>query len=209
MNVTRIAVAVLGASTLVVAGGAGATNLIVNGDFSTPNNGGSYSVTPSIPGWISNTSDGIEVGGSALYGLPCVNAACQNLEVNANTFGSVSQTVTGLTVGASYDLAYLYGGRSDGGPQILDVSFGGAPVTSNTGSFSVFTPNNFRLVANATSETLTFASEVTAGSPSYGNEVTNVSLSAVPEPASWALMLIGVAGLGAVTRRRAKAALAA
>ena len=66
-------------------------------------------------------NDEVEVGYSPIYGLSCVNAACQNLEVNGNTFGDDYQTVTGLTVGDTYTLSYLYGGRTSGGPDTLDV----------------------------------------------------------------------------------------
>ena len=43
----------------------------------------------------------------------------------------------------------------------------------------------------------------------YSGETYTFGLGGVPEPASWALMLVGVAGLGATLRRRAKVAHAA
>jgi hypothetical protein len=199
----------LGVATLGIAGGASATNLIVNGNFALPYTGPEYQFNDVIPGWYSNTDDSIETGGSNNYGLPCADASCQNLEVNAYKLGSVSQTITGLTVGTAYNLNYLYGGRPSGGTQILDVSFGDALLRSNTGSLGYFTPNSFRVIATSTSETLTFASEVTNGVSDQGNDLTGVSLSVVPEPAIWAMMLVGFAGVGAMARRRTRAALAA
>ena len=47
----------------------------------------------------------IELDYSPSIGLPCYDSACQNLEVNADTFDTVSQTVSGLTVGAKYTLS--------------------------------------------------------------------------------------------------------
>ena len=38
--------------------------------------------------------------------------------------------------------------------------------------------------------------------------IDNISLAAVPEPASWALMMIGVGALGASLRSRRKMAIA-
>jgi hypothetical protein len=56
-------------------------------------------------------------------------------------------------------------------------------------------------VASAGPVTLTFASG-DSGTP-YGPVVGGVSIgSAVPEPAAWALMLIGLAGVGSTLRRR-------
>ena len=56
---------------------------------------------------------------------PTDNAGGQNLELNANTYGTDSYTVSGLKVGATYDLSWDYGGRTAGGPSSATVSFGG------------------------------------------------------------------------------------
>jgi hypothetical protein len=180
-------------------------NLIVNGDFSTPSvapGWSEWSPGTAQTGWTS-VNDAIEIGYSPIYGLPCANAACQQLEVNANTFGDNYQNVSGLKVGDKYTLSYLYGGRTSGGPDLLDVYFGGNLLTIDSGSIGVWTLNAFSITATATTEKLEFISQVTAGLPSYGNEITNVSLSA-PEPSSWVMMILGFAGLGYAGYRKAK-----
>jgi PEP-CTERM motif len=186
------------------------TNLIQNGDFSSPSEGGSWgNVASGYDGWTTNDpSNVLEIGASGIYGLPAANLGGQNLEVNANTFDTVSYTVSGLNVGATYDLSWDYGGRPGGGAQILDVSFGGVLLAKDTGSYGSWMLNAFQVVATSSSETLTFASEVTNGLPSYGNEITNVSLSA-PEPSTWAMMGLGFAGLGFAGLRTRRSVVAA
>jgi hypothetical protein len=175
-------------------------NLIVNGDFAAPNVGlgwNEWSPGTTQTGWTS-ANDAIEIGHSTTnYGLPCVTSGCQNLEVNANTWGDDYQTVTGLTVGDWYTLSYLYGGRTSGGPDALDVYFGGVHLTTDSGSVGSWTLNTFTVRATDTSEKLEFISQVTSGNPGYGNEITAVSLS-TPEASTWAMMGLGFAGLGLV-----------
>lgn len=181
-------------------------NLVQDGEFSTSNVGTSWTTTITTP-WTNLTDvNGIEIGYSPIYGLPTANATGTNLEVNAYTWGGVEQTVSGLVVGQVYDLSYLYGGRTSGGPDSLNVSFGGTLLTTDFGSAGVWTPNSFLVTATATSEVLEFASIPSDGSPSYGNEITNVSVTAVPETSTWVMMLAGFAGLGFAGYRRKKIA---
>lgn len=201
-HATAMAALASALSIATLGGAAHAANLISDGDFSNPNTGGSWGLfsNGSVGAWTNDNNDLLEVGNSGVYALPCDNGGCQNLEVNANNVDTVSQTVT-LTAGKVYDLSWDYGGRNNGGgTQILDVSFGGNGLTSDTGSYGVWTHNSFDVVGTGNLEDLVFASEVTNGLPSYGNEITNVSLVAIPEPATWAMMLIGLFGLGAVMR---------
>jgi hypothetical protein len=222
LNKTIAAAAVLALSVAASGGAANAsTNLISDGDFSNPDQGGGWNIySPGINGWTNVNGDGIEIGNSGVYGLACENAGCQNLEVNANTFDSDEQVVTGLTVGAYYNLSYLYGARNSGGPDIMNAYFGDAPpslasfLTTNTNPLvgnsgpNSWTANSFVVKADATTETLYFQSVDTNGLPSYGNEITNVSLTAVPEPATWAMFLAGFGGIGFMLRnaRRKNAA---
>jgi hypothetical protein len=196
-----VAAAVLSAGALSQAH----ANLIEDGDFSTPNQSGGWTIYyPGINGWVNTNGDGIEIGYSPIYGLPCANSACQQLEVNANTFDTDQQTVNGLIVGHTYDLSWLYGGRTSGGPDLLNVSFGGTFLVQDSGSIGVWTPNSFLVTATATSETLVFQSVVTDGLPSYGNEITNVSLTATPLPAALPLFAGGLGVMGLIGGRRKK-----
>ena len=183
-----------------------ASSLIVNGDFSTPAEGGSWGLSSPILGWTSATLDTIEVGTSPIYGLACISASCQNLEVNANTFGSVYQTVVGLTPGQTYNLAFDYGGRPGGGDQALQVFFGGNLLATDTGSFGVWTLNSFLVTPTSTTEVLMFTSLDLGGLPSYGNEITNVALTATPLPAALPLFASGFGVIGLLARRRKRKA---
>ena len=147
---TALRAAVAAAAMLAATSAFAAGNLIANGDFSSPNLGGGWTEYSNLDGWTS-LNDAIEVGYSPIYGLPCDNAGCQNLEVNANTWGEDVYTVTGLTPQSTYDLFWDYGGRASGGPDYLDVSFGGAVLTQDSGSVGYWTHNAFAVVAMSTS----------------------------------------------------------
>ena len=72
-------------------------------------------------------------------------------------------------------------------------------------------PDGFFTNNLGTSLTINFANGIASGSTDYFSLEQAVSLSqlSVPEPATWALMLIGIGGVGYAARRRAaKAAVA-
>lgn len=195
---------------LVVLGMSGAaeaaTNLVVNGDFTNPNTGSGWTSRASIPGWVSETGDSIEVGNAGVYGATCFSATCQLLEVNANRFGSVSQLVSGLVTGGTYKFGWAYAGRNGGGAQLLDVFVNGSKVAQNssTGSFTSWQDNALNFTATSPTAKILFSSVDAGGNSSYGNLITNVSVGAVPEPASWAMMITGFGLIGYASRRRAR-----
>jgi hypothetical protein len=206
MNRYKLAVFAVAALVCGAASEAQATpNLIVNGDFATPDVGSGYTFFSSIAGWTVN-QDAIEVDYTPILGMACYTANCQSAEVDANTFDTISQTISGLHPGSQYTLSWGYGDRPGSGPQQLDVSLGGSPITSDfgTGTTGLWTLNSFIITATATSEVLSFAAVDTSGiggAPSVGNEVDGVSLVGVPEPTSMVLLGSGMLGLGLFRRR--------
>jgi len=124
----------------------------------------------------------------------------------------LTQTITGLTVGKSYALSFYYAfGQQTGfnGDTIQSIteSLGGQTFTSadfNVAShgftgWQLFTTT---ITASATSEVLSFLATGNLPVPPFAM-ISDVSLTSdVPEPASWALMIVGMGGIGAMARRR-------
>ena len=134
--------------------------------------------------------------------------------------GSISQTITGLNVGYQYQVSFWYAGAQQlgytgGTTEGWNVTFGGNTLstnTLNTGShgFSGWQQANLVFVANNTSQTLSF---LATGGPSAALPpfalLDGVNVQVVPEPTTWALMIMGFGGVGALVRnRRRQAALA-
>jgi hypothetical protein len=216
---------VLGVAMLtLLLGGASAVraDVIVNGSFETPYVGpGSpydpydYNIYPNggVPGWTSNNNE-TEIGYTPQeVGYPAY-AGIQSLELNGSTFDTISQTVTGLVPGQTYQLSWAYGVRADYGPQQANIIFGGVTVATDSTAIYGLTPgwflNTADVTATATSEVLSFQAvdtTVLGGSPGGGNEIDAVSLVPVPEPTSLTMLATGALGLlGYGWRRRKRTA---
>ena len=197
-----IAAASLGTATSAqtVQNGSFETGAIDPGVFTTLGAG-----STTINGWTVTPSSIDYIG--TYWGA---QDGSRSIDLSGNAPGGVSQVITGLTTGALYQVDFFLGGNYDGPPtpdKTLDVSAAGttsgfiysAPSATQTG-FSGWTGYSFRFVATGASETLNFQS-TTTGSP-YGPALDNVSLARVPEPATWALMIMGFGAVGGALRRR-------
>ena len=221
----------LGAATLAFAAPASAQNLLVNGGFDAddvPDGGFKiYNAGDTIGGggWTvlgNGGNSGLNL--STTYAEPGVLFAAQSGPVSADLTAAgntgfangLSQTFA-TVAGRSYSLSFWVGNADGNGnytlPSSITASVGGvslgtftnAAITPGTTNWVQFTQ---RFVATGASTELVFGNATPGGDNFAG--LDTVSVTNVPEPATWAMMIggIGAAGGSLRTRARRKAAIA-
>ena len=126
--------------------------------------------------------------------------------------GLITQTINGLAIGQTYVLNFEYAAsqlrnRKGATTEKLRVNFGSqtfdtAVLAVPSKGFSGWNDATFKFKATSTSQVLSFLSIGTpAGLPPIAL-LDGVSLTAVPEPATWGLMILGFAGAGVMIRSR-------
>ncbi len=133
--------------------------------------------------------------------------------------GALTQVINGLTIGAQYSVSFYWAAtqlqnRTGDTTERLDVTFGGVtqstPTVANPSQgFQGWFSQAFTFTATSTSDVLSFLS---VGSPNGLPPVAlldGVNVSAVPEPATWGMLIAGFVMVGAAARRRRPMAVAA
>ena len=196
---TSIAIAAL---ALAGAAHAAGPNLVTDGTFAgsaggytTVNGGGSigaWAVGGGSVDWIGNywTAPG----------------GTNSIDLDGNAPGAISQNITGLAAGL-YQVTFDLAGNPDGGVtnKLVDVSLGDGAfqqvhfdtATRGAGMGWVTETLTFDV---ASGDTLSFVSA--DGSGPYGAALANISVTAVPEPASLGLLLAGMGMIGVMSSRR-------
>jgi choice-of-anchor C domain-containing protein len=147
----------------------------------------------------------------------------RSLDLNGlRSLGTIYQTMTGLTVGQAYQVRFAMAGNPDLQPRYADlqvwVSAGGPPYASANFSFYVNGQdlNNmgwqyYTWNFTATSSTITLGFTSLDNAPedfhpvwgySFGPALDDVSVTAIPEPATLALVGLGLIAAGFLRRRR-------
>ena len=123
--------------------------------------------------------------------------------------GYFTETVSGLVSGQSYTLSFEFAARpgvnyyADG----LQISYGATTLFDQLPTSTAFAPVTLSFVAGS-SDLFTFAGTDTSGLHDTNVAVDAISISdaatvaAVPEPSTWAMMILGFAGVGFMAYRR-------
>lgn len=175
-------------------------------DPNTPTPAGTFGTYLQADGWTATgPNNPIELQNN-VAGAPAPTGGNVFVELDSTRNSEMSRTIS---AGGSYTLDFLYSPRpgrpaSTNGIQVLlnGVVFN-PPGTVTGGPFgttqwSAYSIGKFYAAAGST---LTFKAVGT--SDSFGGYVDNISLAAVPEPATWAMMIMGF-GLAGGALRNAK-----
>jgi hypothetical protein len=206
------------AGALVMAGSAQAVNLVVNGSFEavpfTSNGNYTLGLTDAdVPGWHIPASNGTYPWGlqTGAFGAPAPADGDQWVVLGLHsprTEFSIEQTLTGLSNGATYSLKFAIASEWNCCSQAR-VSFVGSATAPQ--DFTAPTSGQYwtewgyhgmNFVASASSVTITITNINPTTGEGYDLGLDDVTVSAVPEPATYALLIAGLAGVGAVARRR-------
>lgn len=214
-------------ATTLIASPAFAANLLINGGFEAPIAGGFFqnfgSGSTGITGW---TVDALTPSGGSGANVDIVNGtftpggpspAAEGVQfldlVGSGTIGSIYQTFA-TTAGQRYNVSFNYSHNMFGGDSsasAVTAAYGGVFATSLSGilflEHSSGTTTNldwrtysYAFVADNAQSTIAFTN--VTGGVNAGLLLDNVSVTAVPEPASWAMMISGFALVGGAMRRR-------
>ena len=189
------------------AGGAHAVNLLINPGFELPVGTG-YASLPggntTITGWTT-VQNGVEWFDATSYGGAADGVMIVDLANYTYTNGGIEQTFA-TVIGQTYDLSFSLGtmqasGRD--GTAHIDVTVAGITtgydVVNLTGSL-VWTAVTQSFTALSASTSLRFTN--TQSPYLHFANVDAASVTAVPEPEAYALMLAGLCLLGFVVHRR-------
>ena len=196
---------------------------VVDGNFNSPYAGATFDNLTSGQSYGGWTVTGFGSGSYGAAGVDWIgaywaapSAGGGSVDLDGLAPGGITQTIANLSAG-SYVLSFYLSGNPDGGlgTKTMEVTVGDVVKSFSytvTGANSL---SDMRYQLETVSFTLTSSTTIPLsfqsldgdGSP-WGAVVGEVSISAVPELSTWAMMILGFCGIGFMAyRRKSKAVL--
>jgi hypothetical protein len=187
-----------------------ASNIVTNGTFSS-----------GLSGWTVAPGTEIGAGDGNLYSGCCNTGALASQSdtfaafgggnvPNVSTLSQALLTIPGQDYTLTFDLTALGGGTQGFSASLFDGSTLLGSLLSTASAGSPFSTYSFNFFATSASTNLVFNVNPLGSGEGDGVDaiLDNVSVSAAPEPATWAMMILGFGIVGASLRRRRTAPLA-
>lgn len=170
------------------------------GAGSTFGTGNAWTVTSGSVSVLNGSVD--EIGNY----WPAPPVGGHSVDLDGNSPGGITQMISSIAAG-TYKLTYYLAGNPDGGvpTKRLNVSVGGVSAsetyTTTPPGFGPWVLEELDFTVATTGPIkLSFVSADPSGP--YGPVIGGVEISAVPEPSTWAMMILGFLGVGLVAYRR-------
>jgi hypothetical protein len=152
-------------------------------------------VPPAGSNWLPPASPGSVdlIGAGGNFDFYPGNGQYIDLAGTTGTPGTLSSSM--VFAPGTYKLSFSLGGNArNDGDKTTYVNLGSFLQGITLGSADPLTTYNYTFTSSIGGR-LSFA-DLPNGNGNIGNVLDNVTLSGVPEPTTWAMMLIGFAGLG-------------
>jgi hypothetical protein len=205
-----------GLGLMAACGAAQAANLIQNGDLEAPDVSG-YAIIAagsSFTGWdvvgAGNVAP-IDTGFSAFGSTLNAQAGAQWIDMSgATTTGAGIQQSVATDLGQRYSLSFWVGNANTNGPgssSTINVLVNGVQIFSATNSAitagqQVWQEFQTSFSGTGAPTTIAFFNGDAAGDDNNGLDSITLTATAAPEPAAWAMMIMGFSGMGVFLRRR-------
>ena len=200
--------ALAGAAAALLAAPAMAAT-VADASFEVPEQGSSFTYNPTVTDATFSGGSGVQGNGSA-WGFADAPDGVQTAFLQ--NVAAISLQVTDLTVGDLYDVSFFDALRNQTdlyAPNPFSVFFGTTLIGSFTPGSTAWTANTTgAFLATDTTGVLTFQSLTEGGDHDVGIDaivMNDHGAGGVPEPAAWALMILGFGSVGAALRRRTTA----
>jgi hypothetical protein len=169
--------------------------------FSDNFDANAYGLNAVPTGWT--VTDGtVDIIGPSFYSYcGAGQGKCIDLDGSTGDAGILSKSLS-LDAGVQYTATFELAGNMRGGSETGAVSFGfgGNNITYSLLSSAAF--SSYQLIFTPGSTGAYSLSFSNAGGDNIGALLDNVTVTAVPEPETYAMMLAGLGLMGAVVRRR-------